>query len=163
MMTGKKTIVIGGRTFKDYSGQKWGKLRAISIADIPRVNGKTIWTFECECGQRTTIPVHRVIDGITRSCGCNLEQWKESFGDNYGGEKGKSQNPSQKISQDTIDRIQKLHQQGMFQKDIATELGVSIGTVNKYVHQRKRLTSLVEQANNPKTPKPQNPFVSELY
>lgn len=33
-------------------------------------NGKQVWQFECECGNKVTLPLSQVKSGNTKSCGC---------------------------------------------------------------------------------------------
>lgn len=54
---------------RDLTGQKFGKLTAIEVVRSDPICGK-IWRCQCECGNYTEIPASRLINGITRSCGC---------------------------------------------------------------------------------------------
>lgn len=59
---------------KDRTGQRYGKLIAIKLAE-PSFNGKrrrARWLCKCDCGKETIINAERLNDGThkTRSCGC---------------------------------------------------------------------------------------------
>ena len=53
---------------KDISGQKFGKLRAISFKRIKHKRYQ--WLFECDCGNRKIIDKANVLNGNTKCCGC---------------------------------------------------------------------------------------------
>lgn len=54
--------------FQDLSGQKFGKLTAISRA---KSKGKrTMWNCVCECGNKKVIEAYSLKSGNTQSCGC---------------------------------------------------------------------------------------------
>ena len=56
-------------TFKDISGQKFGKLTAINFIRRSE-SGNTIWLFSCECGVQKELISSDVLKGHTKSCGC---------------------------------------------------------------------------------------------
>jgi hypothetical protein len=57
-----------GRKVIDITGQKFGRLTAISIA---RKEDKIIyWKFLCDCGSEQIIASFPVRKGLTKSCGC---------------------------------------------------------------------------------------------
>lgn len=63
------TRELGYKNFKDLTGQKFGKLTAIS----PVFNEKTkkySWICKCDCGNIKTILGTSLTSGNTRSCGC---------------------------------------------------------------------------------------------
>jgi hypothetical protein len=53
----------------DLTGQKFGRLTAISIADLP---GRIKWLFKCDCGNEKIITVSELTrkTNRTESCGC---------------------------------------------------------------------------------------------
>jgi hypothetical protein len=53
---------------KDYTGQKFGRLTAISMRI--GTGRRSIWTFACDCGGTTETQMAHVKSGATRSCGC---------------------------------------------------------------------------------------------
>jgi len=57
-----------GRPFLDWAGSKRGRLTAISI--VGRENGKTLWRFQCDCGNIVSAAIAAVRSGGTQSCGC---------------------------------------------------------------------------------------------
>lgn len=54
----------------DYTGQKFGKLTAISPTDERGPDGSIIWLYKCDCGNYKKISCHEVNNGRTLSCGC---------------------------------------------------------------------------------------------
>jgi hypothetical protein len=60
----------------DYTGQKFGRLTAVEFAEMKLCWGgkhRSVWWFQCECGNKTKKDISKVKIGHTRSCGC-LEQ-----------------------------------------------------------------------------------------
>ena len=53
---------------KDLTGQKFGKLTAISQVGIK--NHKTQWLCACDCGNKKTVLAESLKNGNTKSCGC---------------------------------------------------------------------------------------------
>lgn len=56
--------------FKDYTGQRFGRLECVSLAPVPRYKGNTYWTCKCDCGNLTDVVIRHLVDGATKSCGC---------------------------------------------------------------------------------------------
>jgi len=56
-------------TMKDLRGQKFGLLTAISPTE-ERKKTAVIWECECECGGRKKVPSRYLLQGKTKSCGC---------------------------------------------------------------------------------------------
>jgi hypothetical protein len=56
---------------QQYLGKKFGKLTAIRFLrmGIGEVRGQW-WEFKCDCGNTTTVQIHRVAKGHPISCGC---------------------------------------------------------------------------------------------
>lgn len=59
--------VIHQNLFKDLTGQKFGKLIALSYKII---ESKTYWLCKCECGNQTLVARNNLVNGHTQSCGC---------------------------------------------------------------------------------------------
>jgi hypothetical protein len=57
--------------FRDYSGQRFGKLVAIKY--IERRNKLTIWLCQCDCGNTKEISLYSFKYGNTKTCGCSKE------------------------------------------------------------------------------------------
>lgn len=57
-----------GKTIKDISGQKFGKLTALYPIDTQ--NKRTIWRCKCDCGNEKNISIYYLTNGISQSCGC---------------------------------------------------------------------------------------------
>ncbi len=74
--------------YHDISGQKFGKLTAISR------DNKSRWYCECECGGNTTTNIANLRNGHTRSCGClNIGAGNTTHGYTRGANKGKKYPP----------------------------------------------------------------------
>jgi len=54
---------------KDISGERFGKLTAISFAGRNK-HGKALWLCKCDCGQEKSILLNSLTGGKTKSCGC---------------------------------------------------------------------------------------------
>lgn len=53
--------------FKDVTGQRFGKLIALSYKIQ---NQKSYWTCQCDCGNICEVPLSNLTNGHTQSCGC---------------------------------------------------------------------------------------------
>lgn len=56
-----------GKALRDISGQRFGKLTAISPV---RSNGVTFWNCRCDCGNMVVARLNNLRQGLTQSCGC---------------------------------------------------------------------------------------------
>ena len=59
------------------AGQKFGKLTAIAPTQ-QRKGGHIVWECLCDCGNTTFVAVHNLITGVTKSCGCLMEEYLSS-------------------------------------------------------------------------------------
>lgn len=59
---------LKNKKYKDLTGQKFNKLTAIERLHIYK--GKSVWLWECECGNKKEIVGTEVVQGKTKSCGC---------------------------------------------------------------------------------------------
>lgn len=57
------------RPLKDYAGQKFGKLTALSLVERTADNNH-LWRFLCDCGNQKDARIKNVKSGHTTSCGC---------------------------------------------------------------------------------------------
>lgn len=57
---------------KDITGQKFGKLLAISNTNKTNNGNSYIWKCKCDCGNLCYIPLNQLVSGQTKSCGCVL-------------------------------------------------------------------------------------------
>lgn len=53
----------------DITGQRYGRLIALERVRMDG-DGKAVWKFKCDCDKDTETTADRVIQKITRSCGC---------------------------------------------------------------------------------------------
>lgn len=65
--TQKRGLSMG--TFRDLTGQKFGRLTAISRADN-RGKSCTMWRCRCDCGNEIITMRSSLVGGKTKSCGC---------------------------------------------------------------------------------------------
>jgi len=56
-------------------GQRYGRLVAVAFHSRGR-RGKSIWTFQCDCGAQAVAKMDNVRGGNTSSCGCLLREWE---------------------------------------------------------------------------------------
>lgn len=64
---------------KDLSGQRFGKLVALSICGRNK-NNAVIWLCKCDCGNYVEVLSISLIAGHTKSCGC-MKGYKKKHGD----------------------------------------------------------------------------------
>ena len=57
------------RTFKDLTGQTFGKLTVVNFAGRDKWGNRT-WLCKCECGNEKTLTGSNLTTGSTKSCGC---------------------------------------------------------------------------------------------
>lgn len=65
---------------KDITGEKFGRLTAIKF--IRREKNKYYWIFKCNCGKEKIINKYQVINGVSKSCGC--DNIKDITGQKFG-------------------------------------------------------------------------------
>ena len=58
------------RPRKDLTGQRFGRLVVLGLADVPDRKGFIFWRVKCDCGMEKVIMQNNFIYGQTRSCGC---------------------------------------------------------------------------------------------
>ncbi|RYF36006.1 MAG: hypothetical protein EOO38_28320 [Cytophagaceae bacterium] len=56
--------------FIDLTGQKFGRLRVVSLAPRRGEDNRSRWECVCDCGVKVTKPAGDIKSGNTRSCGC---------------------------------------------------------------------------------------------
>lgn len=57
-----------GRPFIDITGQRYGRLVAISRQYL--LGHREYWLCQCDCGNRVVVAKSDMRSGVTRSCGC---------------------------------------------------------------------------------------------
>ena len=57
---------------KDITNQRYGKIVAVKFIRIDKSSKtpKTLWLFECDCGNNVTASLSSVQNGYRKSCGC---------------------------------------------------------------------------------------------
>ena len=66
----KARAAIKARPRKDLTGQRFGRLVVLGLADVPDRKGFIFWRVRCDCGTEKVIMQNNIIYGQTRSCGC---------------------------------------------------------------------------------------------
>lgn len=66
----KAREVRKARPRKDLTGQRFGRLVVLGLADVPDRKGFIFWRVRCDCGTEKVIMQNNFIYGQTRSCGC---------------------------------------------------------------------------------------------
>lgn len=60
------------RKYKNVAGQRFNRLLALAYAGSTK-EGRAKWLCECNCGNRTIVPLSSLTSGNTTSCGCLLK------------------------------------------------------------------------------------------
>lgn len=55
----------------DLTGDKYGYLTVLKMADVRTNYGRIQWECVCECGNHVVVPAHKLRGGETKSCGCH--------------------------------------------------------------------------------------------
>ena len=58
------------RPRKDLTGQRFGRLVVLGLADVPDRKGFIFWRVKCDCGTEKILMQNNFIYGQTKSCGC---------------------------------------------------------------------------------------------
>lgn len=61
---------VRNRPLRDYAGQTFGQLTALSLVMRDVEWNNHIWRFSCECGNSVDLRIKSVRQGHTSSCGC---------------------------------------------------------------------------------------------
>lgn len=61
---------MSNRNIKDITGQKFGRVTAIELAQERTKNGNAIWLCQCDCGNNAKISGYSLRSGHASSCGC---------------------------------------------------------------------------------------------
>ena len=56
--------------FKDLTGQKFGRLTVLHLADEKTTSRRRRWVCRCECGRTVIVQNYSLTSGNTKSCGC---------------------------------------------------------------------------------------------
>lgn len=63
--------MISKKHLADLSGKKFGLLTAVRRVGIHAGTRKPTWLCRCDCGNEKIIPSHSLMNGLTKSCGCD--------------------------------------------------------------------------------------------
>lgn len=71
----------GGRKVTDHTGERFGKLVALEIAErrtLPGGHKTVLWRCRCDCGKETIVYANNLAGGVTTSCGCLRGRWRKA-------------------------------------------------------------------------------------
>ena len=125
--------------FKDYSGNKYGRLLALNLANPARFNNYTYWTFRCDCGEVVDKPIAKVVAGEIKSCGC-LQREVYQFQNPIQGKR------QQVLTYTELQTIKAELASGTSRRSLAKVLGISPSTIANYLEREKQYT--IEQMNH---------------
>ena len=94
---GNEKVIVGGsltsgstkscgciaRTFKDLTGQVFGKLTVVNFTGTNK-RSQAKWLCKCECGNEKTVIGSSLTSGNTKSCGCITKPFKDLTGQVFG-------------------------------------------------------------------------------
>ena len=63
------------RKFKDITGQRFGKLTALSPTE-KRKDGSVVWECRCDCGNTYEQSINNLVRGFSKHCGCKKRNVK---------------------------------------------------------------------------------------
>lgn len=66
----KARAVLKARPRKDLTGQRFGRLVVLGLADVPDRKGFIFWRVLCDCGTEKIVMQNNLVYGQTKSCGC---------------------------------------------------------------------------------------------
>lgn len=75
---------LRNRPLKDYSGQRFGRLTAVSLLEREPLQNNHLWRFVCDCGTEKPIRIKSVRSGHTSSCGCMQREALASRNETHG-------------------------------------------------------------------------------
>lgn len=58
------------RVIKDITGQTFNRLTAVGVSEQKNKNGRTLWEFDCICGNKRLAQPSAVVNERVKSCGC---------------------------------------------------------------------------------------------
>lgn len=62
---------MGNRVFKDITGERFGRLVAVSPTSDRDADGNVLWICQCDCGNTSVVSSSCLRKGNTSSCGCS--------------------------------------------------------------------------------------------
>lgn len=66
----KARAVLKARPRNDLTGQRFGRLVVLGLADVPDRKGFIFWRVRCDCGTEKAVMQNNLVSGRTKSCGC---------------------------------------------------------------------------------------------
>ena len=69
----------GCNVSKDLSNKKFGRLTTIEPTK-ERYYGYIVWKCKCDCGNEFLAPMHNILNGNIKSCGCLVQENRDNWG-----------------------------------------------------------------------------------
>nr|DAM69209.1 MAG TPA: hypothetical protein [Caudoviricetes sp.] len=66
----KARAALAARPRNDLTGQRFGRLVVLGLADVPDRKGFIFWRVRCDCGTEKIVMQNNLVFGRTKSCGC---------------------------------------------------------------------------------------------
>lgn len=74
----KARAVLKARPKKDLTGQRFGRLVVLGLADVTDRKGFIFWRVKCDCGTEKILMQNNFIYGQTKSCGCLFSEMSKA-------------------------------------------------------------------------------------
>lgn len=74
----KEREALKARPRKDLTGQRFGRLVVLGLADVPDRKGFIFWRVRCDCGTEKTVMQNNLVSGRTKSCGCLFNELRSA-------------------------------------------------------------------------------------
>lgn len=74
----KAREALKARPRKDLTGQRFGRLVVLGLADVPDRKGFIFWRVRCDCGTEKTVMQNNPVSGRTKSCGCLFNELRSA-------------------------------------------------------------------------------------
>lgn len=71
---------VKGRNIVELSGQKFGRLTAVSPTGERNVHGTVYWLCRCDCGSEIMVAESSLVSGSCKSCGCLRKENRKKIG-----------------------------------------------------------------------------------
>lgn len=120
-------------TFKDLTGQRFGRLTVLWEAEERTPQGGVRWTCKCECKKYVTVRSEHLIRGHTKSCGCFSGECRREWIQRYRWALQLAPRRTRKLT--TAQRVDAVLRcrAGEPQSAVAKELGVTRQAVHQLV------------------------------
>lgn len=113
-----KRNLKGRKDYKPHIGKSYGRLTVVSVF---RVRGKRNYLARfkcvCSCGRKNSLPVHRLLSGSSKSCGClNIESLSKR--------RNKERNPYLPRGMAATNWVYRVYKRNAASRDLAFEISI---------------------------------------